>query len=412
MPSASGQASKLFREGTDRAVPPSSTLDQVKPHLPAMGITRVANLTGLDRVGLPVVAVCRPNSRSLSVSQGKGLSLAAAEASGLMESVEAFHAERMTLPLLLGSYDEVRRQHPVADPRGLPRRAMSRFTPDLPLLWVGGADLLSATRTLVPYELVHLDLRVPFPTGTGAFLMSSNGLASGNHLLEATSHAICELVERDANSLFRLSGETARAARRIDLATIRDPTCQEVLDRFAAADIGVLLWNVTSDIEIPSILCTVVDRDRNLARPMVPISGSGCHPRPEVALLRALTEAAQGRLTLISGSRDDLSQVAFDTAFAMTRGDGARGLLRDRRACVSFEEVVGVDHECFDDDVKWELERLAAAGVRQVIAVNLTLSAYQIPVVRVVIPFLEAMSEAPGYVPGPRARGAVDRVLA
>jgi ribosomal protein S12 methylthiotransferase accessory factor YcaO len=29
---------------------------------PVMGITRVANVTGLDSVGIPVVMVCRPNS--------------------------------------------------------------------------------------------------------------------------------------------------------------------------------------------------------------------------------------------------------------------------------------------------------------------------------------------------------------
>ena len=67
--------------------------------MPTMGITRIANITGLDRLGIPVVMVCRPNSRSIAVSQGKGLTLDAAKASGLMESVETFHAESITRPL-------------------------------------------------------------------------------------------------------------------------------------------------------------------------------------------------------------------------------------------------------------------------------------------------------------------------
>src|SRR4051812_30970889 len=102
---------KAFRGGTERAVPPAETLDRILPLLPEFGITRIANVTGLDRVGLPVIAVSRPNSRSISVSQGKGLTLEAAQVSGLMESIESWHAEHALLPLLLGSEAELSRTH-------------------------------------------------------------------------------------------------------------------------------------------------------------------------------------------------------------------------------------------------------------------------------------------------------------
>ena len=62
-----------------------------------MGITRIANVTGLDRIGIPVVMVCRPNARSIAVSQGKGLDMDAAIVSGLMESAELYHAEQIEL---------------------------------------------------------------------------------------------------------------------------------------------------------------------------------------------------------------------------------------------------------------------------------------------------------------------------
>jgi ribosomal protein S12 methylthiotransferase accessory factor YcaO len=35
------------------------------------GITRIAMVTGLDRVGIPVALATRPNSRSVAVSQGR-----------------------------------------------------------------------------------------------------------------------------------------------------------------------------------------------------------------------------------------------------------------------------------------------------------------------------------------------------
>jgi ribosomal protein S12 methylthiotransferase accessory factor len=58
-----------------------------------MCITRPGNITGLDRIGIPVAVVVRPNSRSVSVSQGKGLELPQSMASALMEACEGFHAE-------------------------------------------------------------------------------------------------------------------------------------------------------------------------------------------------------------------------------------------------------------------------------------------------------------------------------
>ena len=85
--SLGGLARKSFYRGTHRLVAPEQTLARVSRLMPVMGITRIANVTGLDRIGVPVVMVCRPNSRSLSVSQGKGVDLLAAKASGLMESL-------------------------------------------------------------------------------------------------------------------------------------------------------------------------------------------------------------------------------------------------------------------------------------------------------------------------------------
>src|SRR5882724_3967893 len=88
---------KRHQHGTHRTVSPAETLARVTPLLPAMGITRVANVTGLDRIGVPVAMVYRPNARSIAVSPGKGLTLDAARCSGVMESIEGWHAERPML---------------------------------------------------------------------------------------------------------------------------------------------------------------------------------------------------------------------------------------------------------------------------------------------------------------------------
>lgn len=394
---------KGYRGGCDRAVPPAATLARARPLMSELGITRIANITGLDRVGVPTVAVYRPNARSVSVSQGKGATLVEAQVSGLMEAIELHHAERVKGPLCLASHRELDDGRSLVDVSGLPQLTTSRFDRDLPLLWMAGVDLLTGASTLVPFELVHADFRVPFPTGSGAFLMSSNGLASGNHLTEATSHAICELIERDANTLWHASGPEEREARRVDPSTIDDPASRDILDRFERAGLVVGIWETTSDVGVASFLVTIVDRDENVARPMPPVTGSGCHPLRRVALLRSLTESAQGRLTMISGARDDLSSRAFDEANARARSATLRARLRGRPTR-SFLEAADANHGDFDADLRFELQQLVAAGLRQIITINLTDPRLQIPVVRVVIPHLEAMSEVPDYAPGARAR--------
>ena len=116
-----GVTLKVLRRGTHRSASLDDTLQRALRLAPVMGITRVANVTGLDSVGIPVVMVCRPNSRSVAVSQGKGIDLASARASGLMEAVELYHAETITLPLRLATYEELRYQHNVVEVDDLPR---------------------------------------------------------------------------------------------------------------------------------------------------------------------------------------------------------------------------------------------------------------------------------------------------
>src|SRR6266480_2900098 len=199
-PARSGSTPKVIRKGTHRSQSLDHTLKRVLRLAPVMGITRVANVTGLDAVGVPVVMVCRPNSRSVAVSQEKGIDLASARASGLMEAAELYHAETITLPLRLAAYEELRYQYSVVEPDDLPRRADSRFHPLLRLLWCEGRDLLSGANLFVPYELVHMDYTMPLPDGHGCFAASSNGLASGNTPIETISQGICEVIERHATA--------------------------------------------------------------------------------------------------------------------------------------------------------------------------------------------------------------------
>jgi ribosomal protein S12 methylthiotransferase accessory factor len=395
-------ATKGFWAGTHRLVPPEETLARVRPLLRRAGITRVANVTGLDCIGLPVVMVCRPNARALSVSQGKGLTLPAAEASGIMESLEAYHAETITAPLKLASYAELQSQQRVVDVLELPRCGTSLFHPDRRLLWIEGQDLVANESAWLPYEVVHGDFTLPFPSGSGCFPMTSNGLASGNHRLEAISHGICEVVERDAERLWELGGTVVQERSRIDVASVDDTECRAVLERFDRAGIACAIWDTSSDVGVAAFYCLIGAREENPFHPRGTAAGMGCHPNRAVALLRALTEAAQSRLTEIAGSRDDIdprNYTMVEDAVLLARN---RALL-DGHGERSFTDVPSHTVDTFDGDLAWEIERLRSAGIEHVIVVDLSRPDFGVPVVRVVIPGMEGPAVVPDLVPGRRA---------
>lgn len=387
-----------------RLIEPQETLERVSLLLPVMGITRIANVTGLDNLGIPVVMVTRPNSRSISVAQGKGPTLAAAKASGVMESIESYHAEHITLPLKLASYEELRYSHRCVDVARLPRLRNSGYTPHRQMLWIEGLDLLSDKAAWVPFEMVSLNFAAPLPAGQGCFQAGSNGLASGNHMLEAVVHGIAELVERDAATLWHLLDEGAQDRQRLDLDTVDDPVCRELLGKLARAGVCVGVWELTSDIGIPAFLCRILSEQGPPADQRRPGLGMGCHPSRAVALSRALTEAAQSRLTFIAGARDDIPR--FEYKDQLDPAVHARWLRRIRgeapgRPFAAVPDYAGRDLEA---ELRWELDRLVAAGIEEVIVVDLSRAEFSIPVVRVIVPGLEGVDASPDYLLGARAR--------
>jgi YcaO-like protein with predicted kinase domain len=393
-------AIKKFVRGTHRTISPSRTLERFGTHARALGITRIANVTGLDYLGIPVFMAMRPNSKSLSVSQGKGLDDNAAMASALMEAIELAHAENFAPKTRRATYAAMRAKAPAAGPAQLPLLKSATAT-DAPLHWVEGVDLMDGRATWVPFDLVHTDFTVRYE---GIFFRSSNGLASGNHPLEAQCAGLCEVIERDATALWDLRDSADRAARRLRLDSVRDPDCRRLLAGLKERGIAVALWNVTTDIGVPCFVCRFREALGNERSAFVAAGGAGCHLNREVALLRAVTEAAQSRLTIIAGSRDDL--VAHDYA----GGDGASlfDLAHDawerHMAACRLSDVRSCDGPSFERDRATLLARLRAVGLEQAIAVDLTSERFGIPVFRMIVPGL-AMHAPRGRVkPGQRMR--------
>ncbi|MEM9145172.1 MAG: YcaO-like family protein [Pseudomonadota bacterium] len=390
------------RCGQRRACTPAQTWARLAPLLPVFGISRLANITGLDRVGVPVFTAARPNSRSLSVFQGKGLTVEAARVSAAMEAYETWCAESVLRPLLLASIEEIRFSHPVADLARLPLADPAGPDPDLPFLWIEGREIRTDAPRWVPFEMVHATYALPEPAHSGAFSATTNGLASGNTADEARLHALMELIERDATTLWKLSPQAWGSETALDPTSVSDAACRWVIERFEAAGLGLAIWDIRSDLAVPAFLVLITDPSGETGAAEL---GAGAHPDPATALLRALTEAAQARCTFIAGAREDILDEDYTQMALAERAGAADGLIGALSPARAFDEIESVETETLAGDIEATLDRLAALGMPEAIAVDLSRPGLPFAVQRILVPGLEAALEGPrsDYVPGARA---------
>ena len=401
------QQPKTFLPGTRRTRHPVDTLNDFGRHMAEIGITRLANVTGLDSIGIPVVQAVRPNSRSLSVSQGKGIDVESAKASAMMEAIELWHAERIDQPCLCASYQAIRKTRTVVDIERLPLVRGARIRPEEQRCWLRGWDLLQQEEVWVPFEVVSMNT-IGVIQATTTFLATSNGLASGNHLLEAIEHALCEVIERDTHSLDAARGVASSLKGKIDPDTIAEPSLQAMIAACDAAHVNLAIFELESDVGIPTFRAGLIEReDRGHWRRIGTEWGCGTHLSPVVALSRAITEAAQARLTVIAGSRDDNPPAAYAASQGIWSSEEFCSIEFEAPPARAFSTSTRFqESETFEADIDVMLDALRGIGVDRVIAIDLTREQLGIPVVKVVVPDLEGASFVAGYAEGARARRA------
>ena len=364
--------------GTQRAASLAATWRRFAPLAPRAGITRLADLTGLDTLGVPVFAAIRPMGRSLSTSQGKGTTPLAAKVSALMESLETWHAEervpdRVTTARALGAAT-------IARARALPRRR--RFDVDARRPWVRGWSITQGRAVWLPWEAVTLDC-VPAATTPPVFDVSSNGLASGNTLGEAIVHGLCEVIERDAEAAWRAHGVDAR----VILDTVAPPVAS-LIEQLRRGGVRVWLWDLTSDVGVPVFGCGLMHDPREAGwRAVGFYQGFGCHLDPAIAMLRAITEAVQTRLTYVAGGRDDF----FPEDYRRATDRELLHAIWSRYAAPPDESVDARVHAAprartVEAALDHLLARLEDAGTPEVLVADLRQPGWGVPVVKVLVP--------------------------
>lgn len=358
--------------GTNRTRPPAATAQMVSRAAAKVGVTRVADITRLDTIGIPTFQAVRPLSRTLAVSQGKGITPALARLSAVMESVETWHVEQPVRSVSTAAPRDVAGELGY-DVRALARCAPSLFHDGLPLEWVAARSLVDGAHTLVPENTVRLSLQERTDWNPPAFFESTNGLAGGNTLVEAALHALCEVIERDA--MTAAVAEGGEMGVRVDPRSSGSAVVDELCTLIERAGVTLAVRWVASPTGLPCFLSWVACHDYPAA-----MFGFGCHLDPRIALTRAITEAAQTRLAYISGARDDLHDDVDPVDVGRLREQS--GPAADIGGLV--QEHAG--HDSLVDDLAYVVRQSAAAFANPPLVVDLTDDRIGVPVVKVVAP--------------------------
>ncbi|MGZ4914167.1 MAG: YcaO-related McrA-glycine thioamidation protein [Halobacteriota archaeon] len=375
-------AVKQYYTDTHRVMPPAQTLERVQSAIPEIGITRVADISGLDRIGLPVFSAIRPSAASgaISVYAGKGTTASEARVSVIMEAAERFSAEveNARQHLLYGSRDELSEDHVVLNPTDLilpgPLSSAARIE------WYPAWDFLQSEEVLVPANAVFH----PYTPQKGKgqlFRSNTNGLAAGNVIEEAIFHGLMEVIERDAVSVAEATRDPG-----LELNPGQGPV-SDVMQLFESNDVRIRLRWLPTDTGIPTVVA--VSDDERLRDAALLIMGAGSHTDPYIAALRALTEVAQSRATQIHGAREDTDRESIARRIGYERMKRLnKHWFTESAASVDLDNTENLSTQSLGDDIRMTLDRLKRV-VEHVIVADITTDTLMLPAVRVIVPSFE-----------------------
>lgn len=358
-----------------------------------LGITRVTDTTWLDKIGIPVFASIRPAAKrgSLCVNAGKGLRSAEAKIGAYMEAIEFSLAEYNTANLKLVNTTPkliVDSHEGQFDFEALCMLHGFKAQADGSIMAVEAENILKARPALIPAELVF----IPYPENPGQriFGESSNGLASGNDVLEATVHATCELLERDVQAFNFMLDQS----RLVTLDQCSE-SVRSLIEKIRAAGLQLSVrytYNCFGSAYFQAFIM-----EQSSEAPVSVASGSGFHPIKEIALIRAICEAAQSRLSHIHGGRDDIIERVkyFDRKGREAELEAISRLRESATAAthaIPYSSIPCNESALSTIEHLWTflITQLRMIGLNTVLRVDLSKDHSDIKVVRIIIPGLES----------------------
>ena len=375
--------------GTHRVIAPSKTIEINENKLKVAGITRIADITDLDRIGIPIYTAIRPTAEdgAVSIYGGKGITKDHAKASAMMEGFERYSAERQDCDeTIIAKLSEIEEFGEYVDPKSLnlPSEFEKKDISDLSLECSKSKDIISNKEYYIPTNAIYHPY-ISKDDSQNLFKSNTNGLASGNILEEAILHGIFEVIERDAWSIFEL---THKNYAQIDISSIENEVIIDIIDKFESEGIKIKLMDFTADIKIPTIAASADDtitRDAGLLT-----LGMGTHLDPEVAILRALTEVAQSRATQINGAREDTVRADFAREAGYERMKRInKYYFRDEEEQIKLSDIENKSTSSITKDIEIVKDELISNDIQKILYTNLTRPELDVSVVRVVIPEME-----------------------
>jgi ribosomal protein S12 methylthiotransferase accessory factor len=367
------------------------------------GISEVSNITGLDVLGVPVYVSVRPQARGEALTFGKGLTPVEAEVGAYMEALEFFFAEPGTgrVSTHWGSPREVsgRASDAILDFAPLLQREVDL---DGPLLLASVQDLESGDERTIPAELIHYPA---FDVGQSLFGSSTNGLASGNSLLEASIQALLELIERDIWSF-----EFVRSSSKlVEPASLPDEV-RQIVERAEQHGLQLKVRTIQNDYGLPFFAAFVFDPNSPSRKTFN--GGWACDLDRERALVRAVTEAAQSRVAFIHGGRkvptSGVADSTSDTQREVTLVRQHMQGVSNAREKISLADIPGAAvNETLEQKLETVISRLRRVVQEPIYRVVFTPPVSPLQVVRLVVPLLENLKETRVRV-GRRLKGAID----
>lgn len=425
--------------GTSRIQPVEKTLDKVYPMITELGISRLADITNMDRLRIPNYSAVLPGTEDyIWVYSGKGPTKNHAKASAIMESIERFSAlqRNYTNKLIQGSYEELSKSYNILKYDEVIEPLSFSLDPKMIMDYCMGYDLLNDKDILVPASLVIFRFVPRSPSVNPYAFYHTNGLASGNVMEEAICHALCEVIERDSTSIAELitsafqfhilktmensfiqKGVKVRTIESkkfiddngifpdVDLNGMKNEHIQDLIKRFNECQISLNIKNITSNLEIPTFIASSVEWINHDYGYLV--EGHGTHPDSRIALMRAITEVSQSRAANIQGSRDDLRKMKYDVEDS---DDKRSWQFMKSTFDVKFSEIKSFYNEDILDDIQLILKIFKEKGLTKSIIVNLTNPKFNIPVVRAIVPGLETFKINKSII-GNRAKEGFKRCL-
>ena len=384
-----------YFKGTHRVIGPKKTIEINEDKLKIAGITRIADITDLDRIGLPIYTAIRPTAEdgAISIYGGKGITKDHAKASAMMEGFERYSAEKQDCDeVIVANINEISENGDYINPvsLNLPKDFKKESLEAIQLEWSLAKDIVSGEEFYVPTNAVYH----PYLHDNNVqslFKSNTNGLASGNVLEEAILHGMLEVIERDAWSIFEL---THKNYAQIDLDSIESETVNDIIEKFESEGIKIKLMDFTADVKIPTIAASADDtvtKDAGLLT-----LGMGSHLDPEVAILRALTEVAQSRATQINGAREDTVRADFAREAGYERMKRINKFyFKDEEEKIKLSDIENKSTSSITKDIEIVKNELMANDIEKILYVDLTRPELDVSVVRVIIPEMELFALDP-----------------